>query len=74
MDRRMTYTMKENPETSSLSRKLVTTQIPAHTKLPTAEKITYMLIQWIPDIINVSETTSGVSYYRTFLYAGLKRN
>ena len=31
-------------------------------------------IQWIPDIINVSGTTCGVSYNRTFLYAALKRN
>ena len=30
--------------------------------------------QWIPDIINVGGTTCGVSYNRTFLYAGLKRN
>ena len=31
-------------------------------------------IQWIPDIINVRGTTIGVSYNRTFLYPGFKRN
>ena len=31
-------------------------------------------IQWIPDIINVRGTTIGVSYKRTFLYTGFKRN
>ena len=27
-----------------------------------------VIIQWIPDIINVIETTSGVSYHRTLLW------
>ena len=30
--------------------------------------------KWIPDIINVNGTASGVSYNRTFVYAGLKKN
>ena len=38
------------------------------------ESISYITVQWIPDIINVNGMTSGVSYSRTFLHEGSKRN
>ena len=39
-----------------------------------AQNRVYRLVQWIADTINVRETAIGVSYNRTLLYPGFKRN